>query len=161
MSIKDLVFFADHEPEFEEFQTAVDKCVKGQPLQRTWHHFTNADGKFYVTWTAVPEAGGTGADTFQVCLDINAGTIECNYGAMTSIEGIAGYSPGHGVHDPGGTDITAIPALLEKLAQQGLPNLYLPRRDGFVRVDALPLLGTGKTDLRAVKRIAREALDGR
>jgi uncharacterized cupin superfamily protein len=55
MSIEDLVFFADHEPEFEEFQTAVDKCVKGQPLQRTWHHFTNVDGKFFAgLWEAEP-----------------------------------------------------------------------------------------------------------
>jgi acyl-[acyl-carrier-protein]-phospholipid O-acyltransferase/long-chain-fatty-acid--[acyl-carrier-protein] ligase len=40
----------------------------------------------------------------------------------------------------------------------GLPNLYLPRRDSFVKVDALPLLGTGKLDLRGLKRIASEAL---
>jgi acyl-[acyl-carrier-protein]-phospholipid O-acyltransferase/long-chain-fatty-acid--[acyl-carrier-protein] ligase len=52
----------------------------------------------------------------------------------------------------------AIPGVLDKLQQQGLPNLYLPRRDHFVKVDAIPVLGTGKTDLRAVKKIAAEAL---
>lgn len=57
------------------------------------------------------------------------------------------------------TDEENIAAVLEKLAQQGLPNLYVPRRDHFVKVDAIPLLGTGKTDLRAVRKIAREALD--
>ena len=43
---------------------------------------------------------------------------------------------------------------LEKMRKLGLPNLYLPRRDSFVKVDALPLLGTGKLDLRSLKRIA-------
>ena len=47
---------------------------------------------------------------------------------------------------------------LEKMRKLGLPNLYLPRRDSFVKVDALPLLGTGKLDLRSLKRIASEAL---
>jgi uncharacterized cupin superfamily protein len=55
MSIEKLVFFAEHEAEFEEFPTAAEKCVKGQPLQRTWHHFTNADGRFFAgLWEAEP-----------------------------------------------------------------------------------------------------------
>jgi len=55
MSIEHLVFFAEHEPEFEEFPTAAEKCVKGRPLQRTWHHFTSADGKFFAgLWEAEP-----------------------------------------------------------------------------------------------------------
>ncbi len=47
---------------------------------------------------------------------------------------------------------------LERIRKLGLPNLYLPRRDSFVKVDALPMLGTGKLDLRNLKRIAEEAL---
>jgi len=43
---------------------------------------------------------------------------------------------------------------LEKLADSGLPNLWVPRRDSFVRVDALPYLGTGKLDLRRVRDTA-------
>lgn len=46
----------------------------------------------------------------------------------------------------------------DRLPKLGLPNLFLPRRDHFVRVDKLPFLGTGKLDLRAVKRIAEETL---
>ena len=49
-----------------------------------------------------------------------------------------------------------IPEILARVAKMGLPNLYLPRRDAFVHVDKLPVLGTGKLDLRAVKRIAAE-----
>jgi acyl-[acyl-carrier-protein]-phospholipid O-acyltransferase/long-chain-fatty-acid--[acyl-carrier-protein] ligase len=47
---------------------------------------------------------------------------------------------------------------LEGLVGLGLPNLFIPRRDQFVKVDALPMLGTGKLDLRAVKRVAEERL---
>jgi acyl-[acyl-carrier-protein]-phospholipid O-acyltransferase/long-chain-fatty-acid--[acyl-carrier-protein] ligase len=47
---------------------------------------------------------------------------------------------------------------LARLGAMGLPNLFLPRRDHFVKVEALPMLGTGKLDLRALKRAAVEAL---
>ena len=54
-TVADLVFFADHEAEFSEELTAVEKCVTGRPLQRTWHHFTSADEKFFAgIWEAEP-----------------------------------------------------------------------------------------------------------
>ncbi len=37
---------------------------------------------------------------------------------------------------------------------EGLPNLWKPAKRDWHRVDAIPLLGTGKVDLAAVKRIA-------
>lgn len=55
-------------------------------------------------------------------------------------------------------DETVIPGLLQQAAAQGLPNLFLPRRDHFIRVEKLPLLGTGKLDLRTLKRMAVERL---
>ncbi len=55
-------------------------------------------------------------------------------------------------------DEAAIPGILEQVATQGLPNLFLPRRDHFLKVDTLPVLGSGKLDLRQVKRIALERL---
>jgi len=54
-----------------------------------------------------------------------------------------------------------IPEILERAASAGLPNLFLPRADSFVKVAALPRLGTGKLDLREVRRIATDALAGR
>jgi acyl-[acyl-carrier-protein]-phospholipid O-acyltransferase/long-chain-fatty-acid--[acyl-carrier-protein] ligase len=57
-------------------------------------------------------------------------------------------------------DEAALPTVLEKLAASGLPHLFLPRREQFVKVEKLPLLGTGKIDLREVKRMATEALTG-
>ena len=42
------------------------------------------------------------------------------------------------------------------LAQAGLPNLYIPTANSFYEVEHLPLLGTGKLDLRAMKEMAME-----
>jgi acyl-[acyl-carrier-protein]-phospholipid O-acyltransferase/long-chain-fatty-acid--[acyl-carrier-protein] ligase len=53
-----------------------------------------------------------------------------------------------------------IPPILANLASNGLPNLFIPSRGNFVKVDALPILGTGKMDLRSLKRIAMERLKG-
>lgn len=55
-------------------------------------------------------------------------------------------------------DKTKLDDLLKNLSAKGLSNLYLPRLDHFIKVDHLPLLGTGKLDLQTVKKIAVEAL---
>ena len=52
----------------------------------------------------------------------------------------------------------SIPDIVARATAQGLPNLFLPRQDHFLKVDKLPLLGSGKLDLCAVKRIATERL---
>jgi len=48
--------------------------------------------------------------------------------------------------------------LFAKLPAQGLPNLWTPRQDAFVRVDEVPRLGTGKVDLRKLREIANAAV---
>ncbi len=58
-------------------------------------------------------------------------------------------------------DPTRIAAILERVAAAGLPNLFLPRAEAFVLVDALPMLGTGKIDLRRAKEIAASAFESR
>ena len=58
-------------------------------------------------------------------------------------------------------DDARIPDILGRLFSNGLPNLFIPPRGNFVKVDALPVLGTGKMDLRALKRIAMERLQSR
>lgn len=49
--------------------------------------------------------------------------------------------------------------LLAKLKALGVPNLWLPGRGEFHKVDAIPLLGSGKLDLKAVNELAA-ALSG-
>ncbi|MGO9340686.1 MAG: acyl-[ACP]--phospholipid O-acyltransferase [Terracidiphilus sp.] len=44
--------------------------------------------------------------------------------------------------------------VLEKLLQCDLPALWKPRANQFFHIDALPVLGTGKIDLRGVKTLA-------
>jgi acyl-[acyl-carrier-protein]-phospholipid O-acyltransferase/long-chain-fatty-acid--[acyl-carrier-protein] ligase len=46
--------------------------------------------------------------------------------------------------------------VLDKLAKSDLPALWKPRPNQFFHVEALPVLGTGKIDLRAVKTLASD-----
>jgi acyl-[acyl-carrier-protein]-phospholipid O-acyltransferase/long-chain-fatty-acid--[acyl-carrier-protein] ligase len=46
--------------------------------------------------------------------------------------------------------------LTGRLGGLGLPNLWMPRAESFHRVDAIPVLGTGKTDLRTVRDLAAQ-----
>jgi acyl-[acyl-carrier-protein]-phospholipid O-acyltransferase/long-chain-fatty-acid--[acyl-carrier-protein] ligase len=41
-----------------------------------------------------------------------------------------------------------------KLQRLGLPNLFIPKLDNFIKVEELPLLSSGKPDLIAMKNIA-------
>ncbi|MEE2649865.1 MAG: AMP-binding protein, partial [Acidobacteriota bacterium] len=54
-------------------------------------------------------------------------------------------------------DPEELPGVLERLQTMGLPNLFIPKKDDFIEVDKLPILGTGKTDLRVVKKTAMDA----
>ncbi len=42
----------------------------------------------------------------------------------------------------------------QQMKQAGLPNLYIPSADSFMEVDKIPILGTGKLDLRGLKETA-------
>jgi acyl-[acyl-carrier-protein]-phospholipid O-acyltransferase/long-chain-fatty-acid--[acyl-carrier-protein] ligase len=44
--------------------------------------------------------------------------------------------------------------LYAQLTKAELPNLWLPGRDSFLEVTEIPILGTGKVDLRGVKQVA-------
>lgn len=49
----------------------------------------------------------------------------------------------------------------DQLASSGiLPNLWIPKFSDFLKVEEIPVLGTGKTDLRALKEIAMERTAG-
>jgi acyl-[acyl-carrier-protein]-phospholipid O-acyltransferase/long-chain-fatty-acid--[acyl-carrier-protein] ligase len=49
--------------------------------------------------------------------------------------------------------------VLERFWQCDLPALWKPKPNQFVHADAIPLLGTGKTDLRAIKALAEAAFN--
>ena len=44
--------------------------------------------------------------------------------------------------------------LCDALARAGLPNLYIPSPDSFHQVEQLPVLGSGKLDLKALQAMA-------
>ena len=45
-------------------------------------------------------------------------------------------------------------AICRELAAANLPNIWIPSPDSFCRVEAIPVLGTGKLDLKALKELA-------
>jgi acyl-[acyl-carrier-protein]-phospholipid O-acyltransferase/long-chain-fatty-acid--[acyl-carrier-protein] ligase len=46
----------------------------------------------------------------------------------------------------------------EKLGATDLPRLWIPKKDAIRRVEKLPLLGSGKLDLKGLKKLAQEGL---
>src|SRR6185436_12966427 len=51
---------------------------------------------------------------------------------------------------------TSADDLRKGLTTAGLPNLFIPSSDSFIEVPELPILGTGKLDLRGIKSVALE-----
>jgi len=59
------------------------------------------------------------------------------------------------------TDISMTPeAICQELARRGLPPIWIPSPDAFVRVDTIPVLGTGKLDLQRLKEMALQCVSG-
>ena len=46
--------------------------------------------------------------------------------------------------------------IVKGLSARGFPNLFLPSEDSFIEVEAIPLLGTGKLDLRGLQQLAKD-----
>jgi acyl-[acyl-carrier-protein]-phospholipid O-acyltransferase/long-chain-fatty-acid--[acyl-carrier-protein] ligase len=46
--------------------------------------------------------------------------------------------------------------VVRSLLQRGLPNLWVPAADAFAEIPELPVLGSGKLDLRRIGEMARE-----
>jgi acyl-[acyl-carrier-protein]-phospholipid O-acyltransferase/long-chain-fatty-acid--[acyl-carrier-protein] ligase len=51
--------------------------------------------------------------------------------------------------------------LCSQLASRGVPNLWIPSERDFYEVPELPVLGTGKLDLRRVKELALQVSNGK
>ena len=45
-------------------------------------------------------------------------------------------------------------SLVSRLDDTGLPNLWVPKQKAFYKVDEIPILGTGKLDIKGVKTLA-------
>ncbi len=43
-----------------------------------------------------------------------------------------------------------------KLAEKGLPNLWIPKKENFFKIEEIPLFGSGKTDLKGAKQLAKQ-----
>ncbi len=63
------------------------------------------------------------------------------------------------LHLPMPTGITP-KAICDKLSERGLPNLWVPSERDFIPVAEMPVLGSGKLDLRRVKQLAEQLVLG-
>ena len=46
-------------------------------------------------------------------------------------------------------------ALVKELRERKIPNLWIPHADNFIKVDDLPMLGSGKLDLHRLAVLSR------
>ncbi len=51
--------------------------------------------------------------------------------------------------------------ICKALSGQGLSNLFIPGEDSFLEVKELPVLGSGKLDLKGIKQVALEHFTNR
>jgi len=51
---------------------------------------------------------------------------------------------------------TTAEEICQALKEQGLPNLWIPSPDSFCQIDEIPVLGTGKLDLKGLKDLAKQ-----
>jgi acyl-[acyl-carrier-protein]-phospholipid O-acyltransferase/long-chain-fatty-acid--[acyl-carrier-protein] ligase len=51
--------------------------------------------------------------------------------------------------------------LYDLVKQSTLPNLWHPRKDNYFQIDEMPALGSGKLDMKQLKTIATEQVDGK
>ncbi|MDA1213676.1 MAG: AMP-binding protein, partial [Planctomycetota bacterium] len=50
----------------------------------------------------------------------------------------------------------SVDQILKKLCDSGLPNLWIPSSDSFFEIEQIPILGTGKLDLKGIQTTARD-----
>ena len=46
--------------------------------------------------------------------------------------------------------------IVDHLKSLGLPNLWIPSPDSFLQVEQIPVLGTGKLDLKGMAELAKK-----
>jgi acyl-[acyl-carrier-protein]-phospholipid O-acyltransferase/long-chain-fatty-acid--[acyl-carrier-protein] ligase len=54
----------------------------------------------------------------------------------------------------------SVDEVLSAMGTSGLPNLWLPSKDSFLEVEEIPVLGTGKLDLKRLQSVALEKFSG-
>jgi acyl-[acyl-carrier-protein]-phospholipid O-acyltransferase/long-chain-fatty-acid--[acyl-carrier-protein] ligase len=51
-------------------------------------------------------------------------------------------------------DQELIPGFIARMREAGMPNLWIPKSEDFVRIDTIPIMGNGKLDLQALRKLA-------
>lgn len=51
-------------------------------------------------------------------------------------------------------DPDLVPGFIAQMREIGMPNLWIPKAEDFVRIDEIPVMGNGKLDLQAIRKLA-------
>ena len=82
---------------------------------------------------------------------VEAFVLDQSEGVLVAVVGVPDAGKGEALILLAAFEVTT-ERVREKLILAGLPNLWIPKR--VVRVEAIPILGTGKLDLAACRRLA-------
>ncbi|HEU4419214.1 MAG TPA: hypothetical protein VFT55_09765 [Planctomycetota bacterium] len=109
-------------------------------LGATHYEYHAGSGAHLFTWLAVPDAVGTGTNTFQLACFGN-GDLEFRWGAISTVGSFAaptlvGFTTGGGALDPGNLDLSVRLPLLPQLATDGVDRAAFG-----LMASAPPLLG--------------------
>ena len=47
--------------------------------------------------------------------------------------------------------------IIKKMKEKGIPNLWIPRSDNFIEIQEIPLLGSGKVDIKRINEMEKPA----
>ena len=53
-------------------------------------------------------------------------------------------------------ELLAPEQVIRTLRERKVPNLWIPKTENFIKIDALPMLGSGKLDLAALSELAQK-----
>lgn len=84
------------------------------------------------------------------CISITSGAV---FTHLVSVTSVADEKKGERLVVLHAIDLD-VESVCESLARKGIPNLWIPKKDSFYRVNSIPILGTGKMDLKRVKSLA-------
>ena len=73
-----------------------------------------------------------------------------------AVTGVSDYQKGERLIVLHNHPLLNVEDAVRKLRELGFPNLWIPKMDAFYYMEQLPIMASGKLDLRALKRLAEE-----
>jgi acyl-[acyl-carrier-protein]-phospholipid O-acyltransferase/long-chain-fatty-acid--[acyl-carrier-protein] ligase len=156
-------------------------CVKGPQVMMGYLNQPEATAKVLKDgWYSTGDLGYVDEDGFLKITDRLSRFSKVG-GEMVPHQGVEAALAATGLLDDATFVVTSIPdakrgerlivvhtpfkespaAVSQKLLRENVPRLWIPSADDFVAVQAIPVLGSGKVDLRAVRELAEAGAGAR